>query len=187
MDISQVLLRRIRIWIALFVVGLVVSGVTAFPLSAEMRLADALLSGPLVPVAEALPGLAEWVARVRDGLDATEAAYPFVLYGTDWLAFAHLVIAVAFVGPYRDPVRNVWVVQFGMIACAMIVPLALICGPIRGIPLPWQLIDISFGVFGVIPLYIVHRMIRRLEALDAAKTRSAEAPVMVAGNAGTAS
>lgn len=168
MDLPQVLTRRIRIWIALFVVGLVVSGVTAFPLPAEMRLMDALLSGPLSPVAATLPGLAEWIARVREGLDATESAYPFILYGTDWLAFAHLVIAVAFVGPYRDPVRNVWVVQFGMIACAMVVPLALVCGPIRGIPLPWQLIDISFGVFGVIPLYIVYRLIRRLESLESA-------------------
>ncbi|SCF41963.1 hypothetical protein [Micromonospora mirobrigensis] len=34
-----------------------------------------------------------------------------MLYGTDWLAFAHLVLAVAFWGPLRDPVRNVWVVQ----------------------------------------------------------------------------
>ncbi|MEE2036450.1 hypothetical protein Q8791_04335 [Nocardiopsis sp. CT-R113] len=190
MDISQVLLRRIRIWIALFVVGLVISGVTAFPLPAELRLLDTLLSGPLAPVAEALPGLAEWITRVREGLDATEAAYPFVLYGTDWLAFAHLVIAVAFVGPYRDPVRNVWVIQFGMIACAMIVPLALICGPIRGIPFPWQLVDISFGVFGVIPLYIVHRMIRRLEALGAEGTRpevTRPAEAAGAGSEGTAS
>ncbi|MCY9785868.1 hypothetical protein KIK06_18420 [Nocardiopsis sp. EMB25] len=165
MDTRTALLRRIRIWIVLFIVGLVVSGVTAFPLPAEVRLLESLLRGPLAPVAEALPGLADWVDRIRTGLDAVESEYPFVLYGTDWLAFAHLVIAVAFYGPLRDPVRNVWVVQFGMIACVMVVPLALICGPIRGIPFFWQLIDMSFGVFGIIPLLIVHRMIRRLESL----------------------
>jgi hypothetical protein len=54
-----------------------------------------------------------------------------------------------------------------MIACAGIVPQALICGPIRGIPFFWTLIDMSFGVFGVIPLYVVLRKIRRLEALGA--------------------
>ena len=97
----------------------------------------------------------EWIERVRDGLDAADAQYPFLLYGTDWLAFAHLVIAVAFYGPYRDPVRNIWVIEFGMIACAGIIPLALICGPIRGIPFWWTVIDMSFGVFGVIPLYVV--------------------------------
>ncbi|WP_017597116.1 hypothetical protein [Nocardiopsis lucentensis] len=165
MDTRTALLRRIRIGIVLFIVGLVVSGVTAFPLPAEVRLLESLLRGPLAPVAEALPGLADWVDRIRTGLDAVESEYPFVLYGTDWLAFAHLVIAVAFYGPLRDPVRNVWVVRFGMIACVMVVPLALICGPIRGIPFFWQLIDMSFGVFGIIPLLIVHRMIRRLESL----------------------
>ncbi|WP_116246061.1 hypothetical protein [Nocardiopsis sp. FIRDI 009] len=165
MDTRTALLRRIRIWIVLFIVGLVVSGVTAFPLPAEVRLLESLLQGPFAPVAEVFPGLAHWVGQIRTGLDAVEGEYPFVLYGTDWLAFAHLVIAVAFYGPLRDPVRNVWVVQFGMIACVMVVPLALICGPIRGIPFFWQLIDMSFGVFGIVPLLIVYRMIRRLEAL----------------------
>lgn len=75
------------------------------------------------------------------------------------------MIAVAFYGPYRDPVRNIWVVEFGMIACAGIVPLALICGPIRGIPFWWSVIDMAFGVFGVLPLYVVRRRIKRLEAL----------------------
>jgi hypothetical protein len=107
----------------------------------------------------------EWIERVRHGLDAADSGYPFLLYGTDWLAFAHLVIAVAFYGPYRDPVRNIWVVEFGMIACVGIVPLALICGPVRGIPFWWSVIDMSFGVFGIVPLYVVRKKIKRLEAL----------------------
>ena len=85
-----------------------------------------------------------WIDRVRDGLDSADAEYPFLLYGTDWLAFAHLVIAVAFYGVVRDPFLNVSVIKFGMIACAGIVPLALICGPVRGIPLWWSVIDMSF-------------------------------------------
>ncbi|MFR9795859.1 hypothetical protein ACL02U_08115 [Streptomyces sp. MS06] len=157
------LLRSIRAWLVLFVVCLVLSGATAFPLVHELRWTEQALRALSVPAH--LPGLTDWIARVRQGLDATDARYPFVLYGTDWLAFAHLVIAVAFWGPYRDPVRNVWVVEFGMIACAGIIPLALICGPIRGIPLWWSLIDMSFGVFGAIPLYAVRRRIKRLEAL----------------------
>jgi hypothetical protein len=75
------------------------------------------------------------------------------------LAFAHLTIAVAFIGPIRDPVKNVWVIQFGMIACVMVIPLAVICGALRGIPWYWRLIDCSFGVFGLIPLGIAWRMI----------------------------
>lgn len=171
----RALLKRIRIWLVVFIVCLVLSGLTAFPLVTELRLLEGALTSWASPAADLFPGLLEWIQRVRDGLDAADAQYPFVLYGTDWLAFAHLVIAVAFYGPYRDPVRNIWVIEFGMIACAGIIPLALICGPIRGIPLWWSVIDMSFGVFGVIPLLLVRRMIKRLEALTPTAARMSPA------------
>lgn len=166
-------------WLAIFIVCLVLSGLTAFPLVTEMHLIDDAMASWAAPVGDAFPGLLEWIERVRTGLDATDEQYPFVLYGTDWLAFAHLVIAVAFYGPYRDPVRNIWVVEFGMIACAGVIPLALICGPIRGIPFWWSVIDMSFGVFGVIPLYAVRRKIKQLEVLSSVSggSRGAEGGV----------
>ncbi|MFI6760110.1 hypothetical protein ACIBF5_13330 [Micromonospora sp. NPDC050417] len=167
-------LSRIRAWLVVFVVGLVLSGVTAFPLEAESRLLVRLLHADWSPAPEYLPVLVDWIDHVHRGIVATNDQFPFLAYGTDWLAFAHLVIAVAFWGPYRDPVRNVWVVHFGMISCAAIVPLALIAGPIRGIPWWWQLIDISFGVFGIIPLLFVQRETRRL----AAELTAAEAPAV---------
>ncbi len=68
---------------------------------------------------------------------------------------------MAFWGPIRDPVRNVWVVRWGLLACAGIIPLALICGPLRGIPFWWSLVDMSFGVFGAIPLLLAYRLIRQ--------------------------
>ncbi|GAB1327262.1 hypothetical protein [Streptomyces sennicomposti] len=162
------LLKGIRAWLVLFVVCLVVSGATAFPLVHELHWSESLLKSLSVP--ERLPALTDWIERVRRGLDTADADYPFLLYGTDWLAFAHLVIAVAFYGPYRDPVRNIWVVEFGMIACMGVVPLALICGPVRGIPFWWSVIDMSFGVFGIVPLYVVRRKIKRLEALTTPNT-----------------
>lgn len=151
--------RAIRIWLIIFIVCLVLSGITAFPLETELRIGSDILDSTVLAGTE----LATWVHTVRDGLIATNDSYPFLAYGTDWLAFAHLVIAVAFIGPLRDPVRNIWVIQFGMVACAGVIPLALIAGSIRGIPLGWQLIDMSFGVVGIIPLLIVYRLIRRLE------------------------
>lgn len=114
------------------------------------------------------PETVAWVDRVAAALAETATQYPFLAYGTDWLAFAHLVIAVVFIGPMVDPVRNIWVIQFGVIACAGIIPLALIAGGIRGIPLGWQLLDISFGVIGVIPLLIAWRLTRRLERMPPA-------------------
>ena len=170
-------LRRIRLLLAVFVVGLILSGVTAFPLGIEARAAQRFLDGPAWPAARHLPFLTSWIDQVSSGLTATYARYPFVAYGTDWLAFGHLTIAVAFWGPYREPVRNIWVMNFGLIACAGVIPLALICAPLRHIPLWWIAVDSSFGVFGAIPLYAAYRLTRRLE--DAAGARSA-APTVAA-------
>lgn len=161
---------RVRFWLVVFVIGLIVSGVTAFPLESETRLLLGLLRADWSPAPEHLPVLVDWIDRVHHGIAATNRDYPFIAYGTDWLAFAHLVIAVAFWGPLRDPVRNVWVVQFGLIACVAVVPLALIAGAVRGIPWWWQLIDMSFGAVGVVPLLIAYRYIRQL-------TGSSPAPV----------
>jgi hypothetical protein len=158
-------LRQIRLLLAVFITGLALSGLTAFPLVSEVRLLVALLPD----AASAQPSaFTSWILRVHEALLHTQSTYPFLPYGTDWLAFAHLVIAVAFIGPWRDPVKNVWVVQFGLIACAGVIPLALIAGQIRGIPWWWRLIDCSFGVFGAVPLLVVLRLVRRLLAEERA-------------------
>jgi hypothetical protein len=80
------------------------------------------------------------------------------------LAFAHLVIAIFFIGAWIDPVRNVWVLQAGLIACVLVIPLALIAGAARQIPVGWRLIDCSFGVFGSLPLIYALRIVRRLSS-----------------------
>jgi hypothetical protein len=147
------LLERIRLILGLFVIGLVLSGVTAFPLLWELKLLARWLGAwNGVPA-----GLLQWILLVRDGLIDTYGKYPWLAYGTDWLAFGHLMIAVSFIGPLRDPRRNIWVIEFGMIACVLIIPLAFICGPIRGIPFYWTLIDCCFGVFGIIPLWLARK------------------------------
>jgi hypothetical protein len=160
----DILTRRIRRLLLIFIAGLVASGLTAFPLVAEARLLERL-AGPGTFVASIWPALSAWISTVCRGLADIGATYPFMLYGTDWLAFAHIVIAIAFVGPLRDPVKNRWTIEFGLIACLLVIPLALICGPIRGIPFFWRLIDCSFGVFGSIPLALALSYVRKLEAL----------------------
>ena len=159
-------LRRIRCWLAIFIVGLILSGVTAFPLQTELGWLVSLFHSSALQAIAQSTGLLPWIERVNDALRNTNVLYPFLAYGTDWLAFAHLVIAVAFIGPYIDPVRNKWVITFGLIACAGVIPLALIAGQIRGIPPPWRLIDCSLGVFGALPLLICRRSILALERLQ---------------------
>ena len=154
-------LRRFQCVLGLFMLTLVFSGLTAFPLQQELQLvASARGIGAQVT---AQSGLDSWIATVRDGLTQTYARYPWIAYGTDWLAFAHIAIAVFFIGPLIDPVRNVWVVKAGLIACALVIPLALVCGPIRQIPFGWQLIDCSFGVLGAVPLWYCLKLTKTLE------------------------
>jgi hypothetical protein len=156
-------LRRIRFWLAVFIVGLVVSGVTAFPLQTEVHWLSVHLPTALAGWSSPMGA---WLQRVDEALAATGARYPFLAYGTDWLAFGHLVIALAFIGPYVDPVRNKWVITFGLIACASVIPLAVIAGAMRGIPWWWRMIDCSFGIFGSIPLWICSKSIMALERLS---------------------
>jgi hypothetical protein len=156
-------LHRIRFWLAIFILGLVLSGITAFPLQSELGwLVSILNSATLQPIAKSTH-LLPWIERVNQAIRVTNAQFPFLAYGTDWLAFAHLVIATAFIGPFLDPVRNKWVITFGLVGCAGVIPLALIAGHCRGIPVPWRLVDCCFGIFGSVPLLICKRSISALE------------------------
>lgn len=153
---------RIRFILVGFIIALILSGVTAFPIETELTFAIDNLT--------LFPGFVRnWLSTVFDAVKTTNSNYPFISYGTDWLAFAHIVIAVAFIGPLKNPVRNIWVIQFGMIACCMVLPLAFIAGSVRGIPFYWQLIDCSFGVFGFIPLYLCYKYTRKLESCQIQK------------------
>ena len=159
---QETLLWRIRMIVAVFIIGLVLSGVTAFPLLYEMSLLGKMLGINAVVEPSSYSGLHFWIATVWKGLRETYAHYPFIGYGTDWLAFGHIVIAFFFVPVMADPVRYRGNLLCGLWACALVIPLALICGPIREIPLYWRLIDCSFGVFGAIPLFYVLRLSDRL-------------------------
>jgi hypothetical protein len=150
--------KRIKRWTIVFVVFLLLSGLTAFPIESELYLLSRWLGSESV--------LGEWISNCYFAVKNSNHSYPFLAYGTDWLAFAHIVIAIAFIGPLRDPVRNIWIYQFGMITCVLIFPVALIMGNIRGIPVFWQLVDCSFGVIGVVPLFFCYRWSRRLEVMS---------------------
>jgi len=150
MNREQTLRCRIKLLTGFFVVGLILSGVTAIPL---LRETDWLTKQFNVP----------WLLQVHSALEQTQSQYPFLFYGTDWLAFGHFVIAIAFIGAWREPVRNRWLFDFGLIACVLVIPYALVFGWMRGIPLWWQLIDCSFGIFGTFPLWLCRKWTRELE------------------------
>jgi hypothetical protein len=138
-----------------FMISLFISGVTAIPVDAELAYLLNTFPGDSV--------WHGWLQRVLAAFVEVKAIYPFLLYGYDWLAFAHFVLAILFIGPCRNPVRNIWVIQFGLIACVLILPFAFIASGFRGIPFGWQLIDCSFGVVGFAVLWPCYRAIQRLE------------------------
>src|SRR5687768_10829321 len=158
-------LRWVRFYLCLVILGLLISGATAIPLVREVGFLHRLVHSRAIFG----PEIREWIQAVYAGLLDVNFRYPFVFYGTDWLAFGHFVIAVAFIGPMRDPVRNIWVIDFGIIACLLIIPYAFAFGALRGIPIWWRLIDCAFGVFGVIPLLLARRATKRLAQLQTAE------------------
>ena len=90
---------EIRNYILFFIFALVISGVTAFPIETELAFIYNHISFfPLF--------LQEWISKVYFAVETTNEHYPFLSYGTDWLAFAHLVIATAFLGPLLNPVKK---------------------------------------------------------------------------------
>jgi hypothetical protein len=159
METRNKTLRQTRIILWTFIVFLALSGITAFPLETEMKF---LVDNPQLYPSSFIP----WLTQTYEAIHQTNITYPFMAYGTDWLAFAHLVLAVVFIGAIKDPARNIWVIQFGMIACVMVFPLALIAGAVRNIPFYWRLIDCSFGVIGLIPLTIAYRNTKTLLKTD---------------------
>ncbi|MEO8088329.1 MAG: hypothetical protein ABI763_16025 [Bacteroidota bacterium] len=148
--------KQIRGWTLFIMIAIILSGITAFPLETELKWLDAHSS--IFP-----EYMIQWIHKVAVGLGETNAAFPFLSYGTDWLAFAHLIIALLFVGVLRNPVKNKWVIDWAIACCILVFPLALIAGPIRQIPFFHQVIDCCFGFFGLIPLLIIRKKIKMLE------------------------
>ena len=170
MNRETLLRRRIRGLTWFVIVGLVLSGATAIPLMPEVDwLAEVTGAAHAVQTtAGDAPAWALWLVKVRDALHDVDGRYPFLFYGTDWLALGHFAIAIAFIGALRDPVRNRWLYTFGTIVCAVLVPYALVFGGVRGIPVWWRIIDCSFGVVAFVPLWLCCRWAREIEKSPAA-------------------
>jgi hypothetical protein len=151
-------IRLIRRWLLFFMISLLISGLTVLPLQAELD----MLARSFSPDST----LGQWFGEVRDAWTQTNGRYSFLAYGYDWLAFAHLVIALLFIGVYRDPVRNRWIIEWAMICCLLIIPVALLAGYVRNIPFWWRLVDCCFGMLGLIPLSICHGRICELEEAE---------------------
>ncbi len=138
--------------------ALAISGVTAIPLQPEVDWLVSTFATRSSPTA-----LRSWLLSVQAAIHDVNGRYPFLALGTDWLAFGHVAIALGFSGLLRDPVRNRWLVTWGMLLCGLVIPWAQGFGLARGIPWGWRLVDCSFGVGGLVPLLLIRRDVRKLE------------------------
>ena len=155
---EQQLRSAIRNYILFFIFMIVTNGILVFPAVSVLGYVNEHLG--YFP-----PFLRAWLSQVYLSVKTTTEQFPFLSYGTDWLAFAHLVIALVFIGPLRDPIKNIWIIQWAMISCLCVFPLVLIAGPIRGIPFYWQMIDCFFGAVGFVLLYLCYKRIIRLKSI----------------------
>ncbi|MBL7739212.1 MAG: hypothetical protein JNK14_08325 [Chitinophagaceae bacterium] len=147
--------KTIRRWIIFFMIMLFLSGLTAIPAETGLGFLSRCFAPDTV--------IGGWVEKVYIGVANTNRDYPFIAYGYDWLAFAHFVLAVLFIGPLKDPVKNKWIIEFGMIACLLVIPFAVVAGHFRGIPLWWRFLDCLFGIIGLVPLGICLNQVHQME------------------------
>ena len=156
-------LKRAKLMLGIVAFGLFMSGITIWPAVPELKTAVWVVWGNSQPTGV----LHAFVLKAIDGLEFMQANYPFMLYAHDWLAFAHISLAILFAGAIRNPVRNIWIVQCGLILCILVPVLAGICIPIRGLPSLWFLIDFAFAPAAALPLLIALHDIRRVEKVSA--------------------
>lgn len=147
-------LKKVKRLLLLFIICLFLSGLTAIPIDGQLSF--------LLKNFDAGTVFYYWLQKVLLAYREVKTKAPFLLYGYDWLAFAHFVLAILFIGPYKNPVQNIWVIKFGLIACALVIPFAFIAGYFRGIPIGWRLIDCSFGVIGFAVLWIVYHQLQSI-------------------------
>ena len=154
--------RRIRVLLVLFVLGLAFGCQIVLFVEPQLAWLKDML-GPGTRMGQHFPNLSEWINHLYEGITETYSKYPFMAYCMDWLAFAQLAFIIFFIGAIIDPARNVWIIKSAMVICVMHILLAFGSGRFRGIPFFWQLLDSTFGIFGLVVLYLAYKNIKYLE------------------------
>lgn len=153
----------VRVLLGIVAFGLLVSGLTCYFLEWEVRFVTQVVWGGSP---DTIPFMAEeykLLVKVGEGLKVLMRDYPEFMLGTDWLGFAHVILAILFAGAMPDPVRNIWIVRFGIVSAVLVVPSAWLFGYMRGLPAIHYFVDASFGIGAVIPLILAHRILKKYD------------------------
>ncbi|MFI5134703.1 MAG: hypothetical protein ACHQD9_02500 [Chitinophagales bacterium] len=149
--------RKINTALIITIVGLLLNGISIIPLRTEISI--------LLATNDSLPKfLQEWLNYVSQGLQETGNQYNFMRYGFDWLGFTHLLIAILFFGALKDPVKNEWVVKWGMIVSLLSIAMALGWEQLRSVPFWWSIIDAMIALLAFVVLWLCNKWIQQLKA-----------------------
>ena len=108
---------HLRCVLGFFLLALILSGITAFPLEHELDTLASVRGLAQTAPSDVHNGLDFWILTVRDGLQETYTHYPWVAYGTELAGVCAHCHCDFFIGAFIDPVRNVWTLKAGLIAC----------------------------------------------------------------------
>ncbi|MBN2210263.1 MAG: hypothetical protein JW709_02600, partial [Sedimentisphaerales bacterium] len=112
------IIRRIRILLILCILGLVFGFQMVLFVRPEITWLNSIF-GPGTQMDRFCPSVSAWVNHLAEGINDTYARYPFIAYCMDWLALAQLGFIVMFIGAVINPVRNIWVIQCGLVVCLL--------------------------------------------------------------------
>jgi len=164
MNQETILRARIKVLTWVFILGLIFSGATAIPLEPELNLLAKFFGVADKSSIEVASGMAHWILRSRSpARHQCEISVSGV-----WNRLAGVRTFCNRSGVHRGiarPGSQRVAFYLCMIACVMIVPYAFIFGGVRGIPVYWRLIDCSFGVFGILPIWYLPPMRQEIEML----------------------
>ena len=90
-------LRAVRCWLSFFIAGLILSGVTAFPLEAELHWLLLVLHTGVLRQAAEYTHLRPWITRVYDALSMTNKQYPFLRISMNPLRYKFLGLFPRFI------------------------------------------------------------------------------------------
>ncbi|MBP5220839.1 MAG: hypothetical protein J6034_09120, partial [Bacteroidaceae bacterium] len=87
------ILKKIRGIIVFFMIALALSGITAFPIETELNTFFSVTGINSESVKDD-PEIFKFLHYIKENVTETNQKAPQLAYGCDWLAFAHLVIAL---------------------------------------------------------------------------------------------
>jgi hypothetical protein len=158
------LLARTRMWLAIFISGVFLSGFAFIPIEKLMLLIHGGIHAwaPMGHIKSIFDHFYDASLLVQDNL-------PFLAYRRFWMAFARIAVALFAIAAFINPVRNRMVIDIAAVLALAVVPLSLLHGIVYHVPVFWILTDCAMALCALLPLAFCRRNINRLTYMEYAR------------------